>query len=294
MRPGAVMHRPEQVDDVLELLGQYGDDAKLVAGGTAFTILWKAGLLQAEHVVSLPAVEGLSEIQGDDVRMSVGALARLREVERSEVVRSSSPVLASTLRLVANVRVRNVATMGGNVSEADYTSDPPAVLAALDATVTVQSKRAGRREMPIREFLVDYFETALEADEMVTSVEVPVLPVGWSGSYLKLLSRSAEDRTCLGVAAFVRRDEQGRCAGARLAVVGANPVPLRLDHVEESLVGQQLQDDQLAAVAAEYVQASDPVQDNRGTSSYRRRVMGPLIVRALHRAARATDDAVLA
>jgi carbon-monoxide dehydrogenase medium subunit len=183
--------------------------------------------------------------------------------------------------------------MGGNVSEADYTSDPPAVLAALDAEVLVRS-RDEARELPIRDFLVDYFETALHPDEFVTGVRIPVLGPEWTGSYLKLLSRTAEDRTCLGVAAFVRRGDDGDCAGARIAVVGANPVPLRLPEVEESLVGRPLEPDAFAAVAAEYAAASDPVDDNRGSSSYRRRVLAPLVVRALRRAARGADDAVFA
>ncbi len=293
MRPPAAMHRPEHLEHLLELLHQHGDAAKVVAGGTAFTILWRAGLLQAEHVLSATAVPGLGDVQAHDGRLSVGALARLRDVERTEAARRCSPVLASALRLVANVRVRNVATVGGNVSEADYTSDPPAVLTALDAAVAIRSKE-GERELPIRAFLVDYFETALRADEFVTRVHIPVLGPDWGGSYLKLVSRSAEDRTCLGVAAFVRRGENDTCAGIRVAVVGANPVPLRLDDVEDSFVGQDLREETFTSLAADYTAAADPVEDNRGTASYRRRVMGPLIVRAVRRAARATNDAVFA
>jgi carbon-monoxide dehydrogenase medium subunit len=287
------MHRPEDLDELLQLLAEHGEDAKVVAGGTAFTILWKAGLLQAGHLLGVTGLDGLADVASDGRTLSIGALARLRDVERAEATRTAVPVLASALRLVANVRVRNAATMGGNVSEADYTSDPPAVLAALDAEVVVRS-RDGARELPIRDFLVDYFETALRPDEFVTGVRVPVLGPEWSGSYLKLLSRTAEDRTCLGVAAFVRRGDDGDCAGARVAVVGANPVPLRLLEVEESLMGRPLDTEAFAAVAAEYAAASDPVDDNRGSSSYRRRVLAPLVARALRRASRGADDAVFA
>jgi carbon-monoxide dehydrogenase medium subunit len=293
MRPAAAMHRPEDLDHLLDLLREHGDTAKIVAGGTAFTILWKAGLLQAGHVVSVTGLPGLDEVRCDDAELSIGALARVRDVERTDTTRAASPVLASTLRLVANARVRNVATMGGNVAEADYTSDPPAVLSALDAVVTIRSKD-GARDLPLREFLVDYFQTALEPDEFVTGVRVPVLGPEWSGSYLKLLSRAAEDRTCIGVAAFLRRGHDGACTGARVSVVGGNPVPLRLPDVERSLVGQEPSVESFAALAAEYAAAADPVEDNRGTSSYRRRVMAPLIVRALRRAARGTNDAVFA
>lgn len=293
MRPPAVLHRPQDLEQLLHLLREHGDAAKIVAGGTAFTILWRAGLLQAEHLVSATGVGGLSTVEMEEDVLTIGALARLRDIERADALRRACPVLASALRLVANVRVRNVATMGGNVSEADYTSDPPAVLAALDAVVTIRSA-GGDRLLPLREFLVDYFETALRPDEFVTGVRVTPLGADWTGSYLKLLSRSAEDRTCLGVAAFVRPGEDGTCSGIRVAVVGANPVPLRLPQVEDGFVGQGLDVRALQPFAAAYVASADPVDDNRGSSSYRRRVLGPLIVRAVRRAASGSNQAAFA
>ncbi len=293
MRALAALHRPDELEHLLDLLGEHGDAAKIVAGGTAFTILWRAGLIQAEHLVSVTGVVGLAGVTENDGVLTIGALTRLRDVERADATRKGCPVLGAALRLVANVRVRNVATMGGNVAEADYTSDPPAILTALDATVTIRSK-SGEREMPLREFLVDYFETALHPDEFVTRVTVPTLPPEWSGTYLKLLSRSAEDRTCLGVAAFVRRGEDDTCTGVRVAVVGANPVPLRLPEIEDSFVGQDFGTASLESFAAEYAAATDPVEDNRGSASYRRRIISPLIVRSLRRAARGSKDAVFA
>lgn len=293
MRPTAVLHRPEDIADLLGLLEEHGDDAKVVAGGTAFTILWRAGLISTGHLVSATGVGGLADVQADEQGLSIGALARLRDVERAAPTLAAAPVLAAALRLVANVRVRNVATMGGNVSEADYTSDPPAVLAALDATVTLSSSH-GSRDLPLSDFLVDYFETALRPEELVTRVRVPRLPAGWSGTYLKLLSRSAEDRTCLGVAAFVTRDDSGACGGLRVAVVGANPVPLRLPAAEAELLGSDLGPAAVADLAAQYVAGSDPVSDVRGSSSYRKRVLGPLVERAVRRAAWGHNDAVFA
>jgi carbon-monoxide dehydrogenase medium subunit len=291
--PKTLLHRPTTQDELLDVLAEHGDAAKVVAGGTAFTILWKAGLLRPEHLVSAMAVSGLGELAAGERQVSIGALCRLRDVERDGGVRRCHPVLAGTLRLVANARVRNVATMGGNVAEADPTSDPPCVLTALDAVVHVAS-REGRRAIPFREFVSDYFETVLHPEEVVTHVNVPTLAPDWSGTYLKFLSRSAEDRTCLGVAAFVRDDGAGTCAGLRVSVVGATPVPLRLRDVEAQVVGRMLDDACLAEVAAQYVAASDPISDVRGSADYRRRVLAPLVVRAVRRAARGTHDAVLA
>lgn len=289
----AQLHLPESLEELLALLAEYGEDAKVVAGGTAFTILWKAGLLQVGHVVGCSRLAGLDRLAGVDGGTTIGALVRLRDVERSAAVRRRAPVLAAALGLVANVRVRNVATMGGNLAEADYTSDPPCVLTALGASVRLAS-RVGVREVPLTEFFVDYFETVLRPEEFLTGVTVPELPGAWGGTYLKFLSRSAEDRTCLGVAAIVRTDDDGRCAGLRLAVGGATPTPLRLVEVEEEFMGQELDGASLDNLAAGYVAAADPVSDHRGSAAYRRRVMSPLIVRAVRRAARGTRDAVFA
>jgi carbon-monoxide dehydrogenase medium subunit len=184
--------------------------------------------------------------------------------------------------------------MGGNLAEADYTSDPPCVLTALDATVRLRSADGGERTVPVTELFTDYFETVIRPDEFLTGVTVPVLADGWHGTYLKFLSRSAEDRTCLGIAAFVRQDEDGRCTGMRVAVSGGTPVPLRLRAVEEGAVGRRLAEPVLAAVGAAYAEAADPVSDLRGSEAYRRKVLGPLVARALRRAAAGADDAVVA
>jgi carbon-monoxide dehydrogenase medium subunit len=288
-----VMHRPGSEEELLALLARHGDDAKVVAGGTAFMILWKAGLLRPGHVASASRVPGLSSVHAaaDGTAITIGALARLRDVERDPQVRRRLPVLAATLRVVANVRVRNVATMGGNMAEADPTSDPPAVLAALDAQVEVV-RSSGVRRLPYREFVRDYFETALEADELVRRVVVPVLP-GWTGSYVKFLSRSGEDRTCLGVAAFVATEDGGVLSGLRVAVTGAGPVPLRLPQVEEQVPGHA-PGECIPDVAAAYAAAADPVSDVRGSAEYRRQVLPALVERAVRRAAAGFDDAVLA
>lgn len=287
-----LMYRPRSHDELLDLLASHGEDAKLVAGGTAFTILRRSGLLRPDHVISLSAVPDLDGIVRVDAGTRIGALSRLTSVERSSMVRRHHPVLAATVGLVANRRVRNVATMGGNVSEADPTSDPPGVLSALSAVMHLTS-RAGARAVPAEEFFVDYFETALREDEMVSHVEVPDLGPSWSGTYLKFLSRSAEDRTCIGVAAFVDLDGD-ECRGLRLALVGMGPVPLRVPEAEQAAVGCRLETEVVDRLAHAYVDASDPVSDIRGSADYRQTVASALIHDAISRAAQGVDDAVFA
>ncbi|MBO0826382.1 MAG: xanthine dehydrogenase family protein subunit M [Streptosporangiales bacterium] len=286
------LHRPDTVEEVLDLLAEHGEDAKLIAGGTAFTILWRAGLISAGHLVGLSGVPGLDRIEADDDVVSLGALARLRSTEISATVRERLPVVAAALGHVGNLRVRNAATWGGNVAEADNTSDLPCLLAALDAEVRLRS-RSGARSVPVDEFFVDYFETALAPDELVVDVRVPVPSEHCTGSYVKFLSRNAEDRTCLGVAAFLQRDDDGNCSAARVAAIGAGPVPLRVREAEQGLQGPVVSPDAMRDVAARYVAAADPLSDIRGSAEYRLRVLPELVVEALTRAWAGHDRAVL-
>lgn len=291
--PAVGLHCPDTVDEALDLLAEHGDDAKLVAGGTAFTILWRAGLISAGHLVSCTRLPGLDRIADTDdgASVSLGALARLRSTETSTTVRRRLPVVAAALGHVANLRVRNAATWGGNVAEADNTSDLPCLLAALDAEVRVRSRSAART-VPVEAFFVDYFETALAPDELVVEVRVPV-PSAWcTGSYVKFVSRNAEDRTCIGVAAFLERDGDGRCVDVRVAVIGAGPVPLRVRDAEHDLVGTDVSPEAMRELAARYAAAADPLSDLRGSAEFRLRVLPQLVVEALTRALAREDVAV--
>jgi carbon-monoxide dehydrogenase medium subunit len=143
-------------------------------------------------------------------------------------------------------------------------------------------------------FFVDYYETAIGPDELLTEIEVPVLEAGWRGVYLKYTSRSVDDRTCLGVAAFVLPDSEGRCSGLRLCVAGAGPVPLRLPDVERRFAGETPGEDELDGLAGQYAAEADPLSDTRGTAAYRRRVMRALIPAAVRAAFEGREGALVA
>jgi CO/xanthine dehydrogenase FAD-binding subunit len=286
-------HRPSTLEEALVLLGENPEESKLLAGGTAFTILWRNGLIQAEHVICCGAVTGLDHVRVESGTTVLGALATFRAVEVSQAVQEQCPVLCSTLRHVANLRVRNVATWGGNLAEADSASDLPAVLVALDAEVVVRSA-ASERVSTVPDLVVDFFTTTLEPDEMIVEVRIPALPSWLAGSYVKFVSRSGDDRTCLGVAAFTGFGDDGSCRELRLAVIGASVVPLRLPEVEAQVAGQVLDARATAAVAAAYVAASDPMSDLRGSASYRRHVLPALITEAISRANSRQNEAVMA
>jgi carbon-monoxide dehydrogenase medium subunit len=286
------MHRPASLDAMLALLAEHGDDAKVVAGGTAFTILWRAGLIRAGHLIGCGGLGGLGEITDDGDSVGIGALATFRAAETSRAVLSSLPVLAAALRHVANARVRNVATWGGNAAEADNSSDLPCLLAALGAEIEIASL-SGTRTVTAGDFFTDYFETVLTPEEFVVRIKVPKPAAGSAGSYVKFVSRSAEDRTCIGVAALIRVADDGTCAAARVAAAGVAPVPLRVPEAEEALRGSTLSDAAVDAFARRYTAAADPLSDLRGSAEYRKRILPGLVTEAITRAAAGRNEAVL-
>ena len=276
---------PESVDEVLDLLARHGEEAKLVAGGTWVTLVLRQGLLWPSLLVSLRRVPGLAGIAVDEAgNLRLGAMTRLRAVETSPLVRERLPVVAEAVREVANVRVRYQATVGGNLCDAGYASDPPALLAALGARVVAVSQR-GRREIPVCDFIVGHYRTVLEPDELVTEVIVPPLPPEAGAVYLKYRTRSHEDRPCIGVAAVVVPDGSGRLARAEVVVGAVAERPQRLPAVLDAVSGRALDDATIAEIAEGYAAAIEPLSDLRGSAWYRAEMIRVFVERAL-RAAR--------
>lgn len=276
---------PESVEQALALLAEHGGDAKVVAGATAITIMLRQRLIAPTALVSLGRIDRLREIREDDGMLVLGALVTHREVERSALVRRRIPILAETFGLVANVRVRNVATVGGVVAEADYASDPPAALLALDAEIEARGPDGARR-IAAAEFFRGFYETALRPDEIVTAVRVPVPPPGTEGAYEKFVTRSTEDRPCVGVATLVRFDG-GRCADLRIAVGAAAETPRRYPELEALGRGTTLRGDVVPTIAAGYASATDALDDMRGSAHYRKTIIEVWVRRGIERAAAA-------
>ena len=179
-------HAPDSLAGALELLAEHDGDAKLLAGGTSLTTLLKQSLIAPDHVVSLHRVPGLDSIAVADGELRIGGLTTQRDVETSAVVKEHAPLLAEAYRRVATVRIRNVATVGGGIAQADPAMDPPPSLLILGASVVATSTR-GERVIPISEVYADYYETTLEPDEIVTELRVPAQPSGAGWTYIKYL-----------------------------------------------------------------------------------------------------------
>ena len=270
---------PGSLAEACELLAAH-EDAKLIAGGTALLVLIKQGVFLPQTLINLKKVRGASEIGYDpEGGLRVGALATIREVETAPAVREHYPMLAEACHVVANIRIRNTATIGGNVAHGDYQSDPPTALLALGARVELTGP-AGTREVPVAEFWLDLYETALAPGEVLSAVLVPPWPAGMRGTYLKFTTRSSEDRPTLGVAALARvRD--GVCEAARLVIGAVSPTPVRVWVAEELAVGRPWDAALLEEMGTAASAAIDPMDDLHGPATYKRQVAGVLARRAL-------------
>ncbi|HWL28683.1 MAG TPA: xanthine dehydrogenase family protein subunit M, partial [Burkholderiaceae bacterium] len=239
---------PTSVEQASRMLADLDDEeVRVIAGGTALTLTMRQRMVLPTHLVSMAKIDRLRGIEFDDkTGLRIGALARHSDVARSPLVRQHFPVLASMAERVANPQVRNQGTIGGNLCYGDPSTDPPSCLLALDATVALGSTR-GERTMSLEEFIVDYFETALESDEILMEIRVPPLPQGMTGIYSRFLRTAAEHRPLVSVALVAHRDNEAGCRDARLAVGASTPIPMRMRHAEAFLQGREVN----AAVAAE-------------------------------------------
>ncbi len=254
---------PASLDEALSLRAERGDDATVLAGGTFLGILMNQGFLTPAALLSLGRVEELRAIAVEGGELRLGAMVTHRAVERSDAVRAGWPVLARAFSLVASGRVRNQATVGGVLADADYASDPPAMLAALDARAVLRSPR-GDRSVSVGELILGYYETCIEPDELLVEVRVPPQPE--RATYRKFRSRSSEDRPCAAVAA-VRGD-----AGLRVVVGAVAETPQDFPDLCEG---------DPAEVAVRYAERIEPLSDSRGSAAYRRRVIAAEVRRAV-------------
>lgn len=275
---------PRALDEAVAALGQHGDDAKIIAGGTALVLMLKNRLVAPEFLISLGRVSGLDTIRYEPGRgLRIGALATIRQAEISPVVREHFPTLAETFGKVANVRVRNAATVGGNVSEADYASDPPCVLMGLRARVIATGPH-GSREIPATEFFRDFYETALEPDEIVTEIVVPEASKAAKQSYIKYVTRSSEDRPCIGTFAWVDAAADGACRELRVTLGAVANTPQEFPEAEALAQGQRLGDDLIRQIASHYAEHIDPLTDMRGSAWYRKQMAEVFVRRAIEEA----------
>jgi carbon-monoxide dehydrogenase medium subunit len=248
------------------------------------TLVLKQGFLFPSALIALNQVSGLSDIKFDTkMGLTLGAMVRHRAIERHELIAWHFPMLAATFGMVANVRIRNQATLGGCLCDADYASDPPAMLIALDAQVHLQTAQADRWLL-VEDFITGHYQTAIQAGELLTEVFVPVLPKGSRGVYLKYRTRSHEDRPCVGVAVVMQMAD-GVVSKLRVVVGAVAERPQRVPDAENLALGKPMTESLARQIGEAYADTIDPLDDIRGSSWYRRQMIRVLVRRATLQAA---------
>ena len=276
-------HNPASLDDALAMLERYGDDARLMAGGTALVLQMKQRLAQPAHVIGLRPLahtDGLGAVEETGGALRIGSLCTLRRLEDHPLLRARIPLLAETVSRVATRRIRSMATIGGGLVNGDPNQDPPPSLIALGASVELTSP-SGVRVCPVEELFIDYYETDARAGEVLTAVNVPVPEEDTCGAYLKFLPRTAEDYATVSVAAMVSRNPDNTCRDIRIALGAVGTTPIRARAVEDMLRGQELTEDAIRAAAATVPDAVDPLDDFRGSADYKREMAGVFTRRAV-------------
>lgn len=286
--PNILLLQPNTVDEAVTLLAAQNDDTKIISGGTALVIMLKNRLIAPATLLSLGRLNELRTVRHEPgTGLRIGTLVTLREAEHSAIVRENNPTLADTFAKVGNVRVRNAATVGGNLSEADYASDPPCVLVAMRARVRARSAR-GEREISLTDLFKGFYETALTADEILTELIVPDPQPGSRSAYIKYVSRSSEDRPCVGMAAVLETQSDGTCKELRLVAGAVAEIPQEVTAAEERARGQRLTANLVDDIAQAYADAIEPLSDLRGSAWYRKQIIRVLAKRAMQQVSAAS------
>ena len=270
--------QPRSVDEAIKLLAKYGDDARPIGGGTTLIILMKQRALHYPYLVDLQSVSGLDQISRESDGVRIGALATHRSVELSPPIRQSFPVVAEAFSKIGNVRVRQTASVGGNLAHADYRLDPPPPLLVLGTVVNAMGPN-GSRSIPIKDFFRGLYETALEPGELIVDVKIPFMPPDSKAVYLRYSSLSGNDWPCLGVAALAIRQD-GRFQELRLALGGVAATPLLIEGLD--LVKDQSVDDSVIDKLLDVVDEQiSPSSDMRGSEWYKRKMVRVFVKKAI-------------
>ena len=270
--------RAQSLDAALEYLAEWGADGCLLAGGTDVMVRYNKSEIAPGAIIHIEGIEPLSLITTHG-RTTIGALNTHRGLAGDAAIAASHPAMASAARLVGGWQTQAVGTLGGNICNASPAADLAPPLLVADAHVTLASMR-GERRLPLDEFFIDRRVTARRADELLTTIDLEPLPEGSAEVYLKLGRRGAMDVAIAGLAVRLSLQEDGSVGAARVAVCSLAATPRRVPEAEALLLGARLEDDALAAAGQALAGAVSPIDDARGTASYRRRVLPGLLARA--------------
>jgi aerobic carbon-monoxide dehydrogenase medium subunit len=274
------IHQPKTLSEASEMLAEFGDNGRLYAGGTELLLAMKHDLLRYQHLVDVKTIPELNKIELKDGALMIGSTATHRSIERSSIVRENLPVFADMATHVANVRVRASGTLGGNLCFAEPHSDPATLLVALGAKAHIQGKSSSRT-IAIERLITGSYETSLAPDEILTSVEIPVLSKTQRAAYLKF---QLKERPTLGLALVL--DVEGDEIKKATAVAGSvSALPTQSEKTNQLLAGFRGDAEKRLADAGQVLaEAADPVDDLEGSADYKRHLIGVFLRRAFVKA----------
>lgn len=277
-------HEPRSLDDAIALLIRHGDDAALLAGGTALLIDMRHGERHPDHLVSLWGIPGLAGVQANG-GLHIGALTTISELAEAVVSQPPLKGLLEAARMLGARQVQNMATVGGNICKASPGADMVPPLLCLDAQLRLVGSD-GERTTPLDGFLTGPDQTAIRPAEVLTEIFVPPPGPRTGTAFLKVMRRHAVDCSIVAAAACIRLAEDGQtCLAARIAVGAAAPNPFRAKRAEDILEGQKIGPDLVAEAGRKAREESHPISDVRASADYRRMLVETLVTRAVLNAA---------
>jgi aerobic carbon-monoxide dehydrogenase medium subunit len=275
--------RPKTIPEAVAFLKQYGDDAKILSGGQSLIPMMKLRIARPAYLIDINRISGLSYIKEEAGFLKIGGLTREADLEASALIRSKYPVILDTAHVIADPQVRNLATVAGNLAHGDPANDHPATMLALGAQI-VATGPAGERTIPIAEFFLSVFSTALKPGEILTEIRIPIPPARSGGAYLKL-ERKVGDFATAAVAAQVTFDDKGAVQKVGIGLTNVGPTPIEARRAEEFLRGKKVDEANARQAGQLAAEEAQPSSDLRGPAEYKRGLVKELAKRALSRAA---------
>lgn len=279
MIPGSFeYHAPSSLDEAVKLLGQYADQAKVLAGGHSLLPMMKLRFAEPEHLIDINRISELKGIREDKGTIRIGAMTTENELIASELLKQKCPLIPDAARLIADPQVRNCGTIGGDIAHGDPGNDHPAVMIAVEASFVLRGPK-GERVVPADGFFRGTYQTQLEPNEILAEIRVPAVPANAGYAYCKLKRKTGDFATA---AAAVQLQLDGkRCKKATVALTNVGPTALKAADAAAALVGAEIDDARIEQAARKAMAICDPAEDLRGDREYKIHMAGEMTRRAI-------------
>lgn len=293
MKPAVFNYlRPTSLQEALEYLETHGDDAKILSGGQSLIPTMNMRLSTPKVLIDITRIEDLKYIRHEGDYIAIGAIAKHKDIENSEIISELCPLLTEAVQWIGHAQIRTRGTVGGSIAHGDPSAELPCVISALRGEIVIANADGTEEVLSPEEFFLTYMLTALQPDQMVKEVRFPIIPKQSGYAFVEIARRHG-DFGLAEVAAVIDLDLEGKFEHVRVAVGGVNSTPTVLEAVEEYLVGEKPTEEVYKQVINLVEESVDPETDLHGTAEYRRELAGVLTVRALKIAVERAKGGVL-